>query len=254
MTVVSSIIKDALRETNIIPIGKTPTDAEYAEGLSRLQTLIDSVKGNEAGENLTPYAIGRNEINSPSAYPWYNDSLPSDVYLPLNVRLMLNLNSVGQANLHPRPYDGSRIAVVDVSQNLGSYGFTLVGNGRSIEGDDAVTLEDGGMSREWMYRADTGNWVRVTDITLTSDMPYPREFDDMFIILLATRLNPRYGQSLDPASQMMLSRARSQFRARYRQVIQVDSEEGLLRLTNNNNRFYRSLDSSVESFNYGNSS
>jgi len=231
MTLVSSIINDALRETNIIPLGQAPSDEENAEGLRRLQTIVSSVLGNEAGDNLTPMPLGRNEIQSPSGYPWYANELPGNVFVPANIRLMLNLTGDGKVNFHPKPHDGARMGIVDVSNNLSEFHLDIYGNGRSIEGDDILTLDENGMVREWFYREDLGNWMRVTGITLTSEMPYPAEFDDMFIIMLAARLNPRYGQTLDPASQSALSRARSQFRARYSQDTQKPSEEGLLRLS-----------------------
>lgn len=232
MTTVSSVIKAALRESNIIPLGKTPSDAEYAEGLERLQALVLSTLGNEMGENLSPIPIGRNEIVAPANYPWYGNQPPAIYFLPTNSRVMANLTAPATVNLHPMPNDGARMGVVDVSQNFGTFPLTIVANGRSIEGTDVLMLDTSGVTREWFYRGDTGNWVRLTDLTLDSEMPFPREFDDMFITFLAMRLNPRYGQSLDPQSGEIFKRARSQFRARYKQEKQMHSEEGLLRLTN----------------------
>jgi len=231
MTLVSSIINDSLRETNIIALGQAPTSDQNTEGLTRLQALVSSVLGNEAGENLYPFPVGKNEINAPKGYPWYANEVPGDIFLPVNLRLMFNLDGEGSANLHPKPSDGARMGVVDVSQTLGTYPFVIYGNGRSIEGSDTITLDESGISREWFYRGDLGNWVRVTDIALTDEMPFPKEFDDMFVIMLASRLNPRYGQTLDPDSRSMLVRARGQFRARYKQDIQMPVEDALLYLS-----------------------
>lgn len=255
MTLVSSIINDALRETNIIPLGQLPTDDQNTEGLRRLQNLVSSVLGNEAGDPFTNVPLGQNEIQSPSGYPWYSNELPGKVFMPANIRIMCNLTADGTVYFDPKPDDGARMAVVDVSQNFGTNALTLYGNGRSIEGDDAVTMDTSGDTREWFYSADKGNWAKVTNLTLTSDMPFPEKFDDMFIIMLAARLNPRYGQSLDPASQMMLQRSRTQFRAQYKQLTQAPVEDGLLFLTNNN-RLYgryanRLFGDSVNYFNVG---
>lgn len=241
MTLVSSIILDSLRETNIIAIGTTPTDAQYAEGLRRLQTIIQSVYGNEAGENLQPLPLGRNEINSPSGYPWYNNELPGNMFIPVNVRLMCNLTGDGTVNLHPTPDDGARFGVVDVSQNLSTFPLTIQGNGRSIEGDEALTIDVNGYTGTWFYRGDLGNWVKYDPVALTDTFPFPEEFDDFFIIMLAARINPRYGQTLDPQSVEMLKRARTQFRARYKQEIQVPVEDGLLYMSGDlryGGRFY----------------
>jgi hypothetical protein len=230
MTLVSSIINDAYRETNINPIGKLPSDAELAEGLRRLQSIVMSVYGNEAGEQLNPFPLGRNEINSPAGYPWYQNQLPGDMFIPVDCRIMANLTGPGYLNLHPKPDDGARMALIDVSQNLSVYPLTIYGNGRSIEGDDFQVYSTDGINQQWFYRDDLANWVKVSNLALTDEMPFPFEFDDMFIILLASRINPRYGQSLDPSSVDMLKRSRTQFRARYAQTINVPVDITLLQL------------------------
>lgn len=230
MTLVSSIIYDAYRETNINPIGKTPTDAEYAEGLRRLQAIVLSVYGNEAGEPLESFPLGQNEINSPAGYPWYQNNLPGTLYMPVDKRIMCNLTAPGYINLHPKPDDGARMGVIDVSHNLATFPLTIYGNGRSIEGEDSQVYDTDGLIRAWFYRGDMGNWVPVTDLTLDSEMPFPPEFDDMFIIMLAARLNPRNGQELRPSSISALQRARTQFRARYSQTIFTPVDITLLQL------------------------
>lgn len=73
------------------------------------------------------------------------------------------------------------------------------------------------MNREWFFREDLGTWVRCTPLTITDELPFPREFDDFFITMLAIRLNPAYGVALDQQSQLVLDRARTSMRARYRQ-------------------------------------
>lgn len=232
MTLVSSIILDAYRETNIIPIGQTLSTDQNAEGLRRIQTIIQSMLGNEAGENLQPMPLGQNQIVNPSGYPWYSNSIPGNIFIPVNTRVMLNLTGPGQINFSPRPDDGARMGIVDVSFNTGTYPLTVVGNGRSIEGYASVVVNTSGTIREWFYRADLGNWVKVSGLTITSDMPFPPEFDDLFITMLAARINPRYGQQLDPQSQTQLMRVRTQFRSRYKQGASAPSENALLFLSN----------------------
>lgn len=230
MTLVSSIIYDAYRETNINPIGKAPSDAEYTEGLRRLQAIVWSVYGNEAGEPLAPFPLGRNEINSPAGYPWYQNNLPGNYFMPVDKRIMANLTGPAYINFHPKPDDGARMGLIDVSHNLSVYPLTIYGNGRSIEGEDTQEYTTDGLIRAWFYRGDLGDWVVVSDLALTSEMPFPQEFDDMFIIMLAARINPRYGQTLDDASKQMLSRTRTQFRARYSQTIFTPVDVTLLKV------------------------
>lgn len=233
MTTVASIIKSALRETNLIPLGVDPTDDQVTEGFNLLNVITASVVGNEMGEALNPFPLGQNEIQAPTGYPWWSNELPGNVFLGTNLRVMCNLTGPGTINLHPRPHDGARMGIIDVSQNFSTYPLTVVGNGRSIEGDDQQTFNTDGEIREWVYREDLGNWVTVVPLDIAGDMPFPAEFDDIFIIMLAMRLNPRYGQVMHPASVETMKQGISRFSARYSQsTTQVPVEDGLLYLTN----------------------
>lgn len=233
MTTVASIIQSALRETNLIPLGVSPTQAQLNEGFNLLSTIVSSVLGNEAGEALNPMPLGQNEVVSPKGYPWWSNELPGNIFLQTNTRIMCNLTGPGVVNFHPRPHDGARMGVIDVSQNFDQFPLTIFGNGRSIEGADQQTYNTPGLIREWVYREDLGNWVVVVPLDINGQMPWPPDFDDMFIILLAMRLNPRYGQVLHPASIETLKQATSRFSARYSQwTSQEPAEDGLLYLTN----------------------
>jgi hypothetical protein len=208
-TPIITIITQALRETNLIPLGVSPTTAQTEEAFSLLQSVTSSVLGNEMGENLNPMPLGQDNIVSPKGYPWWNNSLPGNLFVATNVRIMCNLTADGFVNLHPKPHDGARMGIVDVAGN-----------------------------REWVYREDLGNWVVVTPLDLTGNMPFGSEYDDMFIIKLAMRLNPRYGQIMHPASMQTLKDVQTKFVARYSQTTtQVPVESGLLYLTHWN-RFW----------------
>lgn len=232
MTTVASIITSALRETNLIPLGVPPTDDQVLEAFGRLSSIVASVLGNEAGENLSPFPLGQNDINSPKGYPWWSNELPGNIFLPTNVRLMCNLTAAGVVNLHPRPHDGARLGVVDVSANFDMFPLTIDGNGRSIEGGADVVLDTPGLVKQWLYREDLGEWVVVLPLDSAGDMPWPPEFDDMFIIMLAMRMNPRFGQVMHPASVETLKKTMTQFSARYGQsTTQMPVENALLYLT-----------------------
>jgi len=233
MTTVASIIQSALRETNLIPLGVSPTQAQTDEAFALLSTIVAGALGNEAGENMVPMPLGQNEITSPKGYPWWSNELPGNIFIQTNVRVMCNLTGPGTINLHPRPHDGARMGIVDVSENFNVNPLTINGNGRSIEGQDMMVYNTPGEVREWVYREDLGNWVVVVPLAEDGNMPFPPEFDDFFIIGLAFRLNPRYGQIIHPASEEAFKRAEMKFSARYKQSdSQQPSEDGLLYLTN----------------------
>lgn len=228
MTVVSKIISDAYRLTNLTALGTAPNLAQQNEGLDYLNRLVKSVYGYEAGEPLQPIPIGRNNIERPQGFPYFEGLPDNNWVVPVNHQLMLNLTSPLTFYLHPMPQDGARLALSDLSGNLSTNPATLVGNGRKIEGQTSLVINTDNVYIAWFYRADTGSWERVTNLTISDNMPFPEEFDDMFIILLAARINPSYAQGLDEQSSLLLRRLRTQFRARYKQVTPVNSEAGLI--------------------------
>lgn len=222
MTTVADMIIDGYRESNLVAEGQPLNTNQTAVGLRRLQVIASSVYGNEMGEKLQLFPLGANNVSVPSGYPWGNGNPPQEWWVPLNSRLVCNLTmalSSPPVYLHPAPQDGTRLGVVDASGNFATYPLTLAGNGRKIEGLDQVTLNEDGTRRDWVYRADLGEWKRVTPIEPDGDWPWPDDFDDMFICMLAMRLNPRYGQSIGQDSIAALERSRGQFKARYTQIV-----------------------------------
>lgn len=209
MALVSDIIKQAYREANLIPLGQTPSTNQTTEALSLLNSIIMSVIGNEAGQSLEELIIGGD---------FDQMDLITD-YIPDNVRLVFNLEDGPIImGLDPYPKDGQRFAIVDTSGDMSTNTVTFNANGRTIEGADSITISTDYMYRQWMFRSDTGNWVRIAELVSSDTFPFPSEFDDFFSILLAIRLNPRYGQSMAPETMEAFKRSRSQFRARYSKI------------------------------------
>jgi hypothetical protein len=232
MTTVAQLIIDAYRESNLIPIGATPTSAEETEGLRLLNRIFFSVIGNEGGDPLDDLPIGGNNIVSPSGYPVSAWTENSQWFVPLNKRLVLNLEDARQVRLHPNPDDGARFGFKDVSNNLATYNFTVVGNGRIIAGATQQVFNTNGAGKTYFYRADLGEWKEIpTALTAVDEWFFPSEFDEMFITALAMRLNPRHGQNMTQESMSVYQRSVRQFRARYKQNVPTRSDLGLIRLT-----------------------
>lgn len=206
MTLVSEIIKAAYRESNLIPLAATPSANQTTEALNRLNPIILTSLGFEAGDELADVNYGGDYSQSDSFGSW----------VPDNVRLVFNLSSAVTINLDPHPFDGQRLAFVDAAGNLATYNVTVDGNGRNVEGASSVTLSTNGDSRQWMYRADTGNWVKIEALDSSDEMPFPAELDDYFIISLAVRLNPRHGLVIPAESLEALKRYKTVLRTRYR--------------------------------------
>jgi hypothetical protein len=233
MTLVSDIIRDAYRESNLIAIGTEPSGAQTDEALRLINRIVSSVYGNEEGEELTAFPLGSNDISRPAGYPWYDQAPGWDWFVPPNSRLVCNLSAALTVFLSPNPDDGDRFGVQDISGNLSTYPLTVVGNGRNISGSPSVVFSTDGTNVEYMFRGDLGDWVVVTPLEGSSLWPFPDEFDDMFVIMLAMRVNPRNDTPTAPESVAALKRSTTQFKARYRQHREVGSELGLVKTLGN---------------------
>lgn len=214
MTLASAIIKNAFRESNLLPLGQTPTTNQTTEALDLLNTLILSTIGNEAGDLLNDINIGGIRDQTSLCTSW----------VPDNVRLVVSQTASQTFSLDPDPYEGQRLSFVDVAGNFATYNLILSGNGRKIEGATSVTLNTNSESRQWLYRADTGNWVKIISLASSDSMPLPTEFDDYFITMLALRLNPRFAQTMTTETVEALKRARNLLRSRYHNPRQIESD------------------------------
>jgi len=229
MTTISQIITDAYRESNLIAVGASPTTAEQTEALRLLNRVVSSLFGNEMGDPLSVLPLGKGNIQTPNSVNLYMDDL-LDYYVPANTRLQCNLEEETTVNLSPNPRDGERFSVVDASNNLATHNLLVYGNGRLIEDATNIVLDTNGLTRDWFYRDDLGEWVRLSDLTVDNNSPFPTEFDDLLVTRLALRLSPRQGAEFDPGSQVEMTRLEKKFRARYKQSTTVDVEDGLVKL------------------------
>lgn len=205
MTTVSTIITDAYRESNLVSQYSTPNATEVAEALRRLNSLVLSSIGNEVSDGLCDINIGGT----------YDQSELCDTVIPVNSRLVLNLSAATSLALSHSPQDGQRLAYVDAADTLGTHSLTLDGNGRTIDGSSSLVLNTNGASGQFMYRADLADWVEITNLVEADQMPFPADFDDYFVTMLAMRLNPRHSATIDAASMEALKRSRRQLIARY---------------------------------------
>lgn len=229
MTTTLEIITQAYRESNLIAIGAAPTSPQQTEALARLNAVVSSVYGYEVGDQLQDWPIGTANVTDATggwdATVW---SAP-----PANVRLIAASTTPQAVYLPPDPCDGARVAIIDPQGLLSSGAVTVYGNGRTIEGAASYTASVANAERAWLYRADKGDWKLLSTLTAAVDeeFPFPTEFDDYFITMLAMRLNPRYGRSISDLSVAAMERTLEKLRARYRQKVLVLGEAGPATLT-----------------------
>ena len=244
MTLASAIIQSAFREGNILPVGKSPTTDEQTEALERLNRYVKGVFGYEMGENFADWMVPAPQRTAPLAANYPQMPLPQDTlgsimplpygndptsviyrYPPANSRIVWGLRD--ETAFFPElPSDGARMSFACGSGagDSGATGqvLTLDGNGRTIEGQDQLlitaTTPTLPAPREWLYRADLAGWVAVTDMALTDQLPFPPDFDDLWIAALAIRLAPRYEKQVHPATVDCFKNMMTKLKARYRQA------------------------------------
>lgn len=230
MTTTLEIITAAMRESNLIAIGVTPTVPQQNEGLLRLQALVSSVVGNQVGEKLQDWPIGLTGVNMswPNGYQWWTST--EWRYPKKNSRLLLNADGPQTVYMPQEPDNGSRIAVVPVNQDLATMPVTLDGNGKLIAGAASVVLNNNATAaRVYIYQAETANWIQRIDLALVDPFYFPNDFDDYFITKLAMRLNPRYGRAVQAESAARFAEQERQIRAYYRQKQNMPADPAVLR-------------------------
>lgn len=216
MTTLSQISGRAYRESQILSIGTDPSDDQTDEAVTILTGIISR------------------HVQPPTMTVWLGDTtdikvqrggiLPDftsyvdKIALPQGVYLNAVVTESYTVLLPPSPGDGARITVRDISGNLATYPLTLDGNGNLVNGSPTDDINTNSQTKSYMFRRDLSDWTVVSDLTSASAMPFPAEFDDMFVIELAMRLNPRYGSEISQVSASMYQDMRSRFKSRYQIV------------------------------------
>lgn len=231
---VSRVIQQAYRESNLIALEADPSANQTTEALERLNSLIAALMGFEVGDALFDWPVGTENLLASTT--WNSQQWERVV---AQARIIVNLQSPTTLYLPPDPDDGARIAVVDPRGLLATYNYTLNANGRVIEDATSLVLSTANLNREWIYRADLGQWVRFSTLADSDNLPFPSAFDDYFITKLAMRLNPRYGRSMNEQTAVMLSMQENKLRARYHQTREVPADLGAVFMTEGHDRNYR---------------
>jgi hypothetical protein len=164
VTVISLLITDAFREGNILPLGKAPTDNQVTEALRLYQQNIRSIYGGDAGENLTDWPLGSFAYDEPQLSSL---SHADCIQRPRSTnRADRDEHRSAQDRLFDAVPAGWR-SHGDCGPVWPARGFpvTLDANGRTIEGNPTVVLNVNGTFQEWFYRADKGNWVKLTSLS-----------------------------------------------------------------------------------------
>lgn len=224
MTTAQALIEAAFREGNLIAADAPISTTLMTEALGRLNNFLFSLMGNELGEALQEWPVPPPQFTAPvmARYPLINplplatESLEVWPYPPNNARLMVSATQATTVYLQAQPNDGARVAYIALGSPAN---LTLNGNGRLIEGQTSIELESALVSgeRTWLYRGDLGNWIRLGELTLTTESPLPAIFDDLLITGLCIRLSSRFGNDPRQGTVMTYKDQLAKLQARYRQ-------------------------------------
>lgn len=225
MPTAADLVKQALRENNLIPISEEPTVDQAAEGLTLLNRFLDSLFGYELGEFVTSWSVRPSSTSPvPAQYPLLprNQDLPDDVwpYPPDNSNILMNIGSNTTIYLPVSPCDGAITLFTNVGGVQAST-LTVDGNGRLIKG--LATLADTPENlngQRLLYRADMGDWVLVSNLAAIDASPLPAMYDDLLALGTAVRIAPRYGRSIPIETASTLRRLIQRMRAQYKQKVQ----------------------------------
>lgn len=216
-TLAGTIVVQAFREGNFVAAGETPTAAELAEGLTKLNNFLAALFGFEVGEQFREWNVPTTyEQSAPLRYPPPDAPAYPWMTPPPNARLLVSLVTDGVIYFPAAPSDGARMALVDVGSS--AY-VTLHGNGRKIGGELSFTAAPDLMSgNTWLYRADLGNWIVLQpELVEDDEVPLPPEFDDLLVCGLAMRMAPRYGVEISNTTATCYVNMLERLKQRYKQ-------------------------------------
>lgn len=221
MTTLQPIITQGYRELNLVAGGKSLSAVQLDEGLLLLLNVIDVTICGDAGENLRDWPLGD---YGRQALERYNLSLQCYQNPRINCRMIAVNEQAMTVYLPVKPSDGTVMAIVDPFERLSAFPVTLDGNGRVIENQASIVLDVDGTDRKWLYRADLGKWIRLTDLAIGDEMPFPKTWDFFFSIELALRLSGRSGRAITAATAAVYKKLRERFVNKYLQSDILDRE------------------------------
>jgi hypothetical protein len=229
----SRAVERAYREAAIKPIGSVLTDAEYEEGLDRLNGFLASLFSGEIGQLLADWQVPIVLRTAPMAadnlalpfpqnlttldQPYAPTEYPvtsRELYPPANVRVLWGGQEETTIYLPEFPHDGARVEFVNVNS---AASLTVLGNGRRIDGGTSLVFASDAVPVLLFYRADLGSWFPIAHLTLTDESPLPAEFDDLLVAGTAIRLTALDEISPQSGTMFIYDRLLKRCSQRYRQ-------------------------------------
>lgn len=240
MTTASNIIQSAYRENNIIAVGKSPSAAEEAEALALLNSIVKTVFGTTIGVFAIPWPVPPKPAASYNArYPnnayeqWPTDSETIN-HPPNNVRIHYGAQAATKVFLPQVPDDGAQLRVAPNGADFAANPLTISANGFLINAAPELVIDTTPTEeRVFFFRADLSSWTEIVPLevvrdttipgtnrtTTDTEMPFPEEFDDYFIVALNARLSTRNAKQVQEASAARFAEVEKRMKTKYQQVL-----------------------------------
>lgn len=258
MATASRLIERAYREAAIKALNSGGlSQAEYDEGLDRLNGFLASMFSAEIGQELHDWQFPAtlrtaplNANNLPLPFP-QNLSIVNQTetpmeqadptrsaYPPPNCRVLWGGTAPATLYLPQYPTDGARMEFVNVGSTAT---LSVLGNGRLVDGAATLTFAETSDPITLFYRADRGEWRPVAPLALGDESPLPAEFDDLLVAGTAIRLTALDEISPQSGTMFIYDRLLKRAQQRYRQPGHTAYDSAALRPSEQvNNLWYQS--------------
>jgi len=231
MTQIKDLIQAAYRETNIIPVGASPSSNEETEALFLFNRVFsETVQLIE--KNSLPYGVVDDTTK-------LNDNGNISVLSNRNVQVIKPSNVSLEFPLYPA--EGDRIIVEISKAGVAPVSPVTLISGPVWEIDNySAPITDPSFLGKWVFVSTKGGWKSLGEFSKNDDFIFPSEFDDFFTLRLAARLAQRNGEALSELAIIEMQRRERDFLKIYRdrRGQQEELPLSLVRSSLSSSRFY----------------
>lgn len=189
MATVKDLAHEALDHLFVTEGAEEPAAEDSAKAVTSMLRVLSRLPEYGGGRALVDRTVSKSATAQPDG------------------RLIVTLNGL-TATMPADPQDGTRIAIVPLTGTV-----TVKPNNRKIENgtaDISVTA-----STTWAYRSDLADWVKVSDLTGSSESPWPASCDAALGHFCAKESAPKFEARIGPELAELIMESETFVRSRY---------------------------------------
>jgi len=170
---------------------------QVTEALEALNGMLaglqnEGIGGRQDGVDIT----GNEEVNFPS-YLYIKATAPLTIKLPK------------MAN------DGFLVSFIDINGSFAASNVTVDPQGVKIAGGLSLVLNINNTNDRYMYRADLGEWVKFSTLTINDNLPYPVDFDEALSSMLSIRTSAENADDIPQTAVLLAQNGLRRLQQRY---------------------------------------